>query len=363
MDFQSRFVDQTDLYLPFLSNQDVVSDNLKFNNDTRLTVRAEQALPFRAWNKAGAYVELLADVTQNSKQEGLNSEFTYLYGEGALGRIELGNTYSAARTMGVNSARFARATGGIDGDYSEMLNTKLSDGLSALTNPAFFISAPRLPTDMFYGRSEKSTKVSYYSPKLSGFQFGISYTPDTSLRGTAAGFASSGTPGVATFDVDGNAQDVISPALQYQQDIGEFGVLLSAVGEVAPERSDNETTRDKLAAYALGANITYGDFVFGGSYGYWGSSLSLPGVDDTYYWDVGAGYQWNSLGFSLGYLNGDVGDGRYESQVVSAGLDYQLAPGLVPYLEANFFNLDSSNPANRAELSGNALFAGVKLSF
>lgn len=88
--------------------------NHGFRNDTEISVDVEQKTD-AGWTY-GARVELEADVTADARNEGLNADKTFLYGEGSFGRVEAGNNEGVEQAMAVNAASIARATGGIDGD-------------------------------------------------------------------------------------------------------------------------------------------------------------------------------------------------------------------------------------------------------
>lgn len=331
IDFQAGFTDQDLDATGTVGGRDV-----KFQNDTEVHVKvdgkADNGLGY------GAVIELEADVTADADGEGLNADKTYVYLESNFGRVELGNNYSPAKTMRVGAETLSHGTGGTDGDFYDFV-----------TVPAAFILKPDLPLDAAAGVAEDATKIVYYTPRFSGFQFGVSYAPDSGNGGTAAGF---------TTDTDaGQAENVFDLGLNYTGQFDQVGVALSATGSFGG--SEAATTED-LAAYAFGGNLSYLGFTFGGSYGNWDDSLQAVGANtDADFWDVGLGYETGPFGVSVSYFTSEIGTNDFDNIIV--GADYQLAPGLVPYVEVNFFDLDAAGTALDNE--GTAVLAGTQLNF
>lgn len=314
IDFQAGISDQ-DIDIDTFLGTAAPSRDVKFQNDTEIHVsvdgKTDNGLGY------GAVVELEADVNSDADGEGLNADKTYIFLEGGFGRVELGNNTSPTDSMAVDAGSIARATGGIDGDFYDF---------SAL---GASIYTPDLPTAFFKGTGEDATKVTYYTPRFSGFQAGLSYTPDQGDGGTAAGF---------TGELGTDYEHVINAGLNYTGQFGDIGVAASATGELA----DNESSAiEDLEAYALGLSVSYAGFSVAGSYGDWQESLQAAGSSlDGEYWTLGAAYVTGPFGVSVTYLDSELNNVDFQN--ISVGADYQLAPGLVPYIEVSFFEDDSA---------------------
>ena len=80
----------------------------------------------------GAYIELNADTNANDTTNADNSaRRTYLYVESGFGRVEAGATGDAGNALRVDASTFARATGGIGGDfykYVDLANGAIAGG-------------------------------------------------------------------------------------------------------------------------------------------------------------------------------------------------------------------------------------------
>lgn len=352
IDFQAGIADNDSEYE---ENAGEFSRDFKFQNDTEVHIQVRGEMDNGV--VYGAVIELEADISGDGDGEGLNADKTFIFLESQYGRVEMGGNTDAAEALRVDASTFARATGGIDGDFDDFANV---NNINTTPVPgAFFIDRPRLPTAFFddqfagvdgFANTQDATKITYYTPRWNGLQFGLSYTPDQGDSGSATGFT-----GENGFDYE----DVINLGLQYSGQFDELGVAAAITGEFA-ENEDADT--EDLEAYNLGLNLTYAGFSVGASYGDWQESYLAEDGDngDSDYWTIGAGYEWGPAAFSITYLDSEFDGDEFEN--LSLGADYQLAPGLVPYIEVNFFDADvdeSDEPDN----DGTVVLIGTQLNF
>lgn len=343
-EFQAGYVDQ-DFDTTNPNNRDV-----KFQNNTRVDVRAEgktdNGLTY------GADVRLQADLTGPSDANGLNAERTYLFAESGFGRLELGSNVDAAAALRVDASTLARATGGIDGnwyDYADLTGVGGSGLPGGIATDVKFITSPNLPTEHIRGLTSNATKITYYTPRFAGVQFGASFTPDQGDAGTAAGF---------TGKIGTDYEDVFNLGLNYAAQYDQISVKAAATGEFGQNES---SAMEDLEAYNVGALVSFAGFGLAGSYGDWQESGQLVAATsgESDYWTAGAGYEQGPFGISVTYLDSDLGDNELE--LVSFGADYQAAPGLVPYVEVNVFDTDEAGTP--IDNSGTVVLAGAELTF
>jgi predicted porin len=196
----------------------------------------------------------------------------------------------------------------------------------------------------------------------------LSYIPDTSEAGQV-------TPG-ATFGDEhtaaaGDAQDVFSGGLNYKGQFQEIGVNLSATGQFGEAAEVVGTPEEDLRSYAFGGSLTWRGFTFGGSWGTWEDSLEVePSTNrDKDFWDLGLAYDFGAFGASVSYFQSDIEDGvgtDHEFNNLVVGLDYALAPGLVPYVEVGFFEFDEAGASlvsPTADNDGTVFLIGTELTF
>lgn len=338
IDFQAGFTDQDSSYETGANSRDA-----KFRNDTEIHVSAEGKTD--SGLTYGAVIELEADVNDDDDSEGENADKTYVYVEGSFGRVEMGANTDAAEASRVSAASIARATGGIDGDYKHFVN------IAGVTGT--FIDGSGLPTanspTAADGLAADANKLTYYSPRVSGVQLGVSYTPDQGDTGTATGF---------TGEANGDQESVWNVGLNYSGQFNEAAVNASATYETG--ESENAAVED-LSAYAVGASVAYRGLSVAGSYAdFDDSGMAVGSNKDAGYWTVGAAYEQGPAGISVTYIDGEYADNDATNLVV--GADYQLAPGLVPYAEVSFFDFD---PIATGAVSndGTVVLLGTELTF
>jgi hypothetical protein len=240
--------------------------------------------------------------------------FAYL--EGGFGRFEMGGTDGAAYKMHYTSPWFVPGNG-VD---SPNIYNAASSGVRLST---FSL----LATD--------SNKVSYFTPRLAGFQLGVSYTPDTGTSITGRNVRANGLGVLAKTAVA--TSDVFEVAANYAGtfggvDLGVDGFYTSA--DAAAANVDPEE-------YGFGANIGYAGFTLGGAYyassDVAGNFTSATGAGSTV-WTAGLAYATGPWTVGVAYLNADddlagsqasneswqVGGGYSLGSGVDLGLDLQM---------------------------------------
>lgn len=336
-DFQAGITDQD-------SNYEGNSRELNLRNDYELHFnvegKADNGLTY------GATIELEADVNDDSNGEGENSDKTFIYVESGLGRVELGANTSAAAALRVDASSIARATGGIDGDFYHYVNI---DGLGVpfIYQAGLFTEQAKVQED---SDAEDANKITYYSARHSGVQLGVSYTPDTGNIGTAEGFSDEN-------DAE-QYENVWNVGLNYNGQYNDVNVAAAATYEVGDAETD---ASEDLNGYTLGLSLSVRGFSLAGSY----ADLDDSGQDknsnkESEYWTIGAAYEQGPAGISVTYLDSEAADNELTNLVV--GVDYQLAPGFVPYIEAAFFDFDPKDTSIKAN-DGSVFLVGTELTF
>lgn len=379
VDFQASWADQKNVFqydrgsLTYTAGTQLVtitgttknnfSREFRFQNeksyiDVKVEGKADNGLGY------GAAIRLQANLTADKDNGGADARYSYMFLESNAGRVEMGGNTDAAQALKVDPSSFARATGGIEGNMDDYINF---NGLransvigrnptSAAVNGNFslitqsFISNPRLPTALQKGVGEYANRITYYSPRWSGVQVGVSYAPDLGERGNAVGFNA---------DNAGDYENVFNAGINYTGQYDQVGIAAAVTGETG---KNELSTIEKLRGWNAGVNLSYMGFSFGGSYGDLGKTFQLKtseGKRRTYYWTAGAAYETGPYGVSLTFLNGKYRKSR--SDIYSLGADYQLAPGLLPYVEVNHVRLKEESVANKNNATN--VIVGSRLSF
>jgi predicted porin len=334
--------------------------NHAFKNDTEINFnvdgKADNGLGY------GAVIVLEADVTNDADTQGTNAAETYVYLDGSWGRVQLGSTTGASGALEVDAASIARATGGIDGAWTYYANNL------GTTN---YIATPDLP--LAYGihnggygneAQENTNKVTYYTPRFSGFQLGVSYAPDdvNSGQGSIVGGPNRADNRAVTNGLS-RAENIWSGGVNYEGTFDQVGVAAA----VTAEHGSAETAGyNDLFGWNAGAKLSYMGFSAAGSYGKWDDSLTLKtsNLDGSDYWTLGGAYEMGPYGVSVTYLNSSLdttaaADNDFEN--LSIGADYKLAPGLTPYAEVSFYEADTNGTTN--DNDGHVFLLGTMLNF
>lgn len=256
--------------------------------------------------------------------DGLASDESWMYVEGDWGRVEMGDQDSANDRILVEATDISAGRAGVDGDIGDIWATGL---------------------DMANVNSQTSDdpKITYFTPRFSGFQLGASLTPDTG----AAGFTRDA-------DNDGDFENVIGLAAGYSGTFSGVKVNVSGMYEFGESEIDTSaavnpaggTNEHDLEMWGFGATVEYAGFGLGGGW----VDLGKSGVLTTAVTDAG---EWWNLGASYGTGPWKVSGSYYESQrkiaatvtrrdqVIAFDGQYVVAPGWTTM--AALYLVDSTN--------------------
>jgi predicted porin len=355
-------------------------DEAAASNQRNQIIRNDTVLDFTASGSTdsfdyGAVIQLNADANQNKFGQD-DGRKTYLYVENdSVGRFEAGQNVGASNTLEVDASKIARATGGSNGDREYNLAARgISTGTSyTFANGAYnYITTPNLPTADEDTTAGLANKITYYTPRFSGLQFGISYAPDSGDTGSASG--------ITTDANAGQYGDIISGGLNFESDISDgVTMMASLVGETGTAEQNSGTGAadfNDLNAYSVGLGFEFGGFSIAGNWADLGDSgiiSTATSNDNSNYWTVGAAYENGPYGLSVTYLDSTAGQGTPATTTINTGdneltnvvvgADYQMAPGLVPFVEASFFDFQNGSTNGTGDNTGNVVMVGANLAF
>ncbi len=324
-------------YMGYLS-QDTTAGNDERNFD----MLRESEIHFNAEGTAdngltyGFHVETEADGSDS-----LDVEESYLYLASNLGRVNLGSEDGAQYLLQVSAPS---ADANIDGlrQYINPINsTILPGGISAEQD---------YDADAF-DDGVVAEKVTYLSPNWSGFQFGLSYTPE--------GLDDIGT-GLGGFNVDDtedNVGSIYEGAVRYEGNFNNIGFAVGAGYTHAAIEEDTNNSSEDGTEWNVGADFDIGAFGVGAAY------KNVDGVTegdsdevDTYV--VGADYTTGPFQFGASYLNSEV-DGGQELDRYTGGVVYTLTQGLTLRGSVSYADFDNSG----ADADATSVLGGVQFNF
>ncbi|MBY0581131.1 MAG: porin [Rickettsiales bacterium] len=403
VDSQFGIVNQQDAFRKNLETGQYYNKNslansgaLKFNYDNK----SETGLGY------GAYIKLNASTSESpSGSKNIGNEVK-IYVQDTFGKIELGNTSPVGSSMQVNPYTFARATGGLDGDWDNWLkNGGVIDSTGKKKISGTYLTSPKLPVG--FDETNKAGKINYFSPIINGFSFGVSYTPDSKAKGTAAQAKD------VLKNTDGGYKNIWQPTVRYETSfengvkfstavLGEFGKAkkVSYYDDITkinedPDLDKSNIDRKNLKAWQVGAGVDYKGFAFAGAYGDIGKTGDLDAKKNPTdvkaggkYWSLGSAYSTEKYGISVNYMQSKragclakvnnskdeekfvkYGENEYNKfEAVSIGADYVVMPGFMPYIEVTKFkfkeNANYDKNANKATFNkGTVILAGTKIKF
>ena len=192
---------------------------------------------------------------------------------------------------------------------------------------------------------EAPRKVTYVSPKVNGFQLGLSYIPDSSNTGSAVDYQ---LPKAFR-----RLKNVVSAIVIYGNKINGFDTALSlGIDKGTYFQTRKAMPHYDLQDYNIGVMLGKQGVNFAASYGNAGKSLKEKGDYNKYkeyYYSVGVAYNQEKYNVSLSYLGSKIGkvnrlsgDNYTILKAYSLGADYQILKGLQVYAEGTAYNVANS---------------------
>jgi hypothetical protein len=286
----------------------------------------------------------------------------WLQFSGSFGQLKIGSDDDAAYSMqyqapvgayqiGVNTTTFAVPSSG---------------GNSITSYPTTYISA-----------SSDSQKIIYFSPRMAGFQLGLSYAPDGGSTNEA------NTP-LADND-PGDQEDVFSIGLNFVETFGDVDVAIAGGynrGDLEAQATTTTnpafgvttttvgTNSDDIEQFSAGLNLGFAGFAIGAS-GLW-SNGGLDDDGDIFTWDAGVTYATGPVTVGFTWLSSEIedgtaissgssGDDELDSAVISA--TYNMGPGVDVWGGIKWFDYQDAENDDDSENEGYILAIGSSVSF
>ncbi len=197
-----------------------------------------------------------------------------------------------------------------------------------------------------HGGGGDSEKISYLSPKFSGFQLGVSYTPyaEQDLH--------------VNHDIDASRHDGMTGAVSYGGKFGAVGVQLGAGVNVMQGAAGHEDLNEWVVAGSLdfGGGFRVAAAHQGTTSGVGGGGIDLEGSVT----EAGVRYTVGANAFSLVGSYGEFATTSDTYSAAKAAYRRTLGPGV--FLDANLFVNRSENDAGQ-ENSGTAISTGITVLF
>ena len=224
----------------------------------------------------GSEIELEAGSGRGNVSDAFVDEVT-LFFSGAFGRFEFGREDGAEDVMSIGGEDAQAGTGGIDGDTTNLTTFEITD-------------------------TDDSAKVTYFTPRVAGFQIGASWTPDN---------------GDGLTDDGEDQENIVGAGINWVGALGPLDLTLAGAGV----RGENEGDGDDLESWEAGALLGFGGFTAGAKYG---QEMDL---NEGQFINAGVKYGFGAANVSVGYVYFDPDDGE-ETNLFAVSGDVGLMPGV-----------------------------------
>ena len=293
----------------------------------------------------GAHVE--TDL-ENGNAGTFQTDEAYAYFSGAWGRVNFGEEDGAAYLLQVAAPS---ADSNVDGIRSYV------DGVNHTAQG--ILGATTVELDYDQEVSAKDSKVTYITPVFSGFQAGISYTPE--IDGTVQ---DTDGPSIDGDSVGGDDWgDVIDVAARYEGMFEEVGFAFGFGYTTADHEENGTATLDDREAWNAGLDLDFGPIGAGVVYKEddFGDD-SAAGHDDEEIWVLGVDYTTGPYKLGASYFNADNfgGEADEEAERYAAGVTYTYGPGMTFRGSLNFTEVDDGAGA---DADATTLLLGTQINF
>ena len=312
---------------------------------TGLDVKADSEIVFTGETTLDNGIRFGVEVVLSAEAAGADQiDGTYLWNEGNYGRFEIGQADNSAVVMHFVAPDVGFGVNDEDiGDW--------------VINPSGGDTDSGFQSTFLYLGEDQATKISWYSPRIAGFQVGGSYIPE--------------------FERDDNTQPNGDTAYRNGFSVGanfvkEFreGLELSVSGGfLSADRPKSVTGGAGAEGYSVGFNLSIDAFTIGGSYASTdgtpsGGTLVASSLDGSGF-DIGVSYAFETAAISLSYYNGEVEDavatpGQSTNESIMGSVKYELGSGVtaIASLLHSRYRADAG-----AKNEGTALIGGMVLEF
>jgi outer membrane protein OmpU len=308
----------------------------------------------------GFHTEELAD-----PGDGFDVQESYAYFSGGWGRVNFGAEDGAAYLLQVAAPS---ADSNVDGlrQYIQPVNYAIARA------PYNLIAA--VPLTIFKGDYAQDAtgyydKITYLSPVFSGFQVGLSYTPDV------LNYAANTSRGIAGVTLD-NVEDSYGAAWEgsarYEGQFQNLDVTLGGGYTHVNLEKDALApgTLDDRKVWNVGGNLGWSAFNLGAAYKHDNYGLDNNGSERT--WVVGVDYTTGPyrLGASYADRKNELasaaifgpGTPDLDSKRYSGGVGYTYGPGMTFRGSVHYINHDDNTAAD-GDMSATSVLLGTQINF
>lgn len=319
------------------------NDNLDLSG---FDVKSDSEIHFKGMTKLDNGLEVGINVQLEANSSSDQIDETYLTVRGNFGKVDIGDENSALYMTHVVPKEYGfEVNSGDTADWSLTGSTSISE--------AGYFRGPFGGTYIEPNRANDSTKITYYTPRLNGFRFAASYSPDDQQDDNAQPDRNTGF------------SDGVMAGLDFSKDFGDFDLSASAGYGTFLETAANT---DEPVAYAFGLRLGVQNFTLGASF----AGFDDHGRFDGNAYMIGGTYDFTShFGLSLNYFHGerdgipgdtDPSNAQADQDSYTMGAKYVIGPGVNLAATLGFSEF-TSDEAGVGDVESYYLVTGIELSF
>lgn len=334
-----------------------------FTNDSEVIIKASDKLDNGLSWAVKIELEANADDGDTSTD---NADEVTLTLSGSWGQLTFGNDDGPVDTMKIGAKTAVRdaGAGGTGGTFRRWTGWNTANS---------FLH----DNDTDIADTGDAIKIIYITPRVAGFQGGISFSP-TGTDSAQNRITDTANATIQDASLSSSVQENwIEAALSYDQTFDQVRVRLSGVYSHADAQNQtvSSTTFEDVRAWGVGAAVTFGGFTVSGGYADDGKSAMVKSFSNKNVssYSLGIGYNMGAWDFGLSGYRAKAGAGSRslgytgddKLDVISAGVTYEIGAGLTIYTEATWFDTKQAAHDRAANTSNNGvtLVSGIAVEF
>jgi len=345
----------------YVSNDDGPGNGEDGQDFSGFDVKSDSEIHFKGMTTLdnGISVGVNVQLEANSNA-GDQIDESYLIVKGGFGEINLGSENSAMYKMHYAPAEFGISINSGDQTGWVSATRTIDAGTGSRINEGGYFRAPFGSTYIEPLRTNDSEKLTYYTPRIEGFQLGLSYSPDSGNTDDLQ----------VQPNRDARDTDLVMAGLNFNRSFGSTNVRASlGYGTVLDEI---QGSGNNPSAFNAGLGLAYGGLGFGISYASYDDTIANDGSG----LNAGVNYSSGPWGVSLSYFHGDkdgetgalgVVTGEAEQDTFMLSAKYALGPGITAAGTIAHSKFKSDDTAligtDSAEVDATYVVVGMKLSF
>jgi predicted porin len=305
--------------------------------------------------EVGVRVELEAQGIADT----IDEHYIWIENTDVWGRIEMGDRDGADNKMNV-LAPFVFGSAIVGVQTIQLASAPGAAGASAFNST----NSAQVPV-IVPGLSGDSTKITYYTPRFSGVQLGISYTPE-STENLGSGF---GTPAAALENTNGDLSEILEIGGNWNGSFGDASVRASATYASADGEEAAGANRNDRDEWTGAISISMNGWSFGGQYQNGetnGGAASTTTQRDDIEMRFGLTYATGAWLLGVEYASREVevsATGEDEVTIWGLGAKRNLGAGISAGVGVHMWDWDDDLSAAASENDATEFFFVTEVSF